>query len=286
MDAIITYIKEGFSYVGSQIGMIYYTDVIDILLLSVLLYYVYKFIRDRRAGKLAAGVIVLILVLAVSELLDMYAIKFILQNVFQVGMLALIILFQPELRSALEKMGNEPLKSLKSIGEQRDIVMITKTIDSICEAVSEMSRTKTGALIVIERSTKLGDIIKYGVAIDAQISAHLLRNIFYDKAPLHDGAVIIRDFRICAAGCFLPLSQNENLMKDLGTRHRAAVGMSEISDALVVVVSEETGTISLAFDGNMERGFNVQTLKQAMMSVLQDSGSKPIRQISRKLRKH
>lgn len=285
MDAVINYLKNGFAYMGSQIGMMQFTDVIDILLLSVLLYYVYKFIRDRRAGKLAAGVIVLILVLAVSELLDMYAIKFILQNVFQVGMLALIILFQPELRAALEKMGNEPLRSLKSIGEQRDIAAVTRAVDAVCDAVSEMARTKTGALIVIERSTKLGDIIRFGVELDAKLSAHLLRNIFFNKAPLHDGAVVIRDLRICAAGCFLPLSQNDTLMRDLGTRHRAAVGVSEISDALVVVVSEETGTISLAFDGGLKRDYNPQTLKQAMLAMLLDAGAKPIRQISRKLRR-
>lgn len=284
MNAIIKYITEGFSYVRSQIGMIYYTDVIDIVLLSVLLYYVYKFIRDRRAGKLAIGVIFLILVLAVSELLDMYAIKFILQNVFQVGMLALIILFQPELRSALEKMGGEPLKSLKSIGEQRDMALITDTINAICDAVSDLSRTKTGALIVIERSTKLGDIIKYGVEIDAKVNAYLLRNIFFNKAPLHDGAVVIRDYRICAAGCFLPLTQNENVIKDLGTRHRAAIGMSEISDALIIVVSEETGIISVAHDGNLKRNYNSQSLKQELMAKLEESGT-PMRQISRKFRR-
>ena len=145
---------------------------------------------------------------------------------------------------------------------------INAEIDAICAAASDLSREKVGALIVIERSTKLGEYIKSGVLIDAVISPHILRNLFFNKAPLHDGAVIIRNSRICAAGCFLPLTTQEDLDKDLGTRHRAAIGMSEISDAVVIIVSEETGTISLSVDGNLKRNYNYSSLKQELNVLL------------------
>ena len=183
-------------------------DVVDILLLSVILYYAYKFIHDRRAGRLAVGIILFIVVLVLSELLEMHAIKFLLKNVVQVGILALIILFQPEIRSVLEEVGRDPLKNLKNIREQRDLTQINSNIGEVCTAVFEMAEEKTGALIVIERNTKLGDVIKSGTVIDSSISSFLIRNIFFNKAPLHDGAMIIRDGRLYAAGCFLPLSQN------------------------------------------------------------------------------
>ena len=200
----------------------------------------------------------------------MHAMQFLMQNVFQVGVIAVIIVFQPELRSALEKVGAEPFKSLRSIGESKagessqTIAMIT----SLTEAVCDMSLDKTGALIVIERTTKLGDIIKSGTIINANPTAFLIRNIFFNKAPLHDGAMVIRDNRLYAAGCFLPLSTNGDIIKDLGTRHRAAIGMSENSDAVIVVVSEETGTISIALEGQLKRNFSYNTLKSELVSLL------------------
>jgi len=245
-------------------------DIIDILLLSVILYYAYKFIHDRRAGKLAVGLVLFIVVLVMSELLEMHAIKFILKNVVQVGILALIILFQPEIRSVLEEVGRDPLKNLKSIGEQRDLTQINANIGEVCTAVFEMAEEKTGALIVIERDTKLGDVIKSGTVIDSNISSFLIRNIFFNKAPLHDGAMIIRDGRLYAAGCFLPLSTNGEIVKDLGTRHRAAIGMSENSDAAVICVSEETGVVSLALDGKLKRGYTVNMLKAELEKLLVD----------------
>lgn len=245
-------------------------DIIDILLLSVILYYAYKFIHDRRAGKLAVGIVLFIVVLVMSELLEMHAIKFILKNVVQVGILALIILFQPEIRSVLEEVGRDPLKNLKSIGEQRDLTQINANIGEVCTAVFEMAEEKTGALIVIERDTKLGDVIKSGTVIDSNISSFLIRNIFFNKAPLHDGAMIIRDGRLYAAGCFLPLSTNGEIVKDLGTRHRAAIGMSENSDAAVICVSEETGVVSLALDGKLKRGYTANMLKAELEKLLVD----------------
>ncbi|MBQ8509864.1 MAG: diadenylate cyclase CdaA [Clostridia bacterium] len=252
------------------ISNISFIDIIDIAIVSFLFYYIYKFIRERRAGKLAAGVLFMLAILFFSDLLEMHALRFILQNIFQVGVIAFIILFQPELRTALEQVGAEPLKSLRSIGESKssDVTHTATMIAEITEAVCDMSMDKTGALIVIERSTKLGDIIASGTVVNANPTAFLIRNIFFNKAPLHDGAMVIRDDRIWAAGCFLPLSTNGDIIKDLGTRHRAAIGMSENSDAVVIVVSEETGTISIAIDGQLRRNFSYNTLKAELTGLL------------------
>lgn len=268
MEKISEYFSEWFANMLAQFRAIGPADIVDIVLLSLVFFLAYRFIRDRRAGKLAVGVFLIILLLAVSELFELYAIRFLLQNIFQVGFIALLILFQPELRAALEKMGGEPLRSIKSIGDQKKMAQINSSLDEICDAVSDMARKKTGALIVIERSTKLGDIIRSGVVVDAAVNDYMIRNIFFNKAPLHDGAMIIRDWRICAAGCFLPLTQNDSISKELGTRHRAAIGLSEVSDALIIVVSEERGTISLAREGKLTQGYNYQTLKQELLSQL------------------
>lgn len=264
------YIMTILSYLWNIIRSITIIDIIDIAIVAFVFYYVYKFIRERRAGKLAAGILILLLVLLLSDVLKMHAMQFLMQNVFQVGVIAVIIVFQPELRSALEKVGAEPFKSLRSIGESKagessqTIAMIT----SLTEAVCDMSLDKTGALIVIERTTKLGDIIKSGTIINANPTAFLIRNIFFNKAPLHDGAMVIRDNRLYAAGCFLPLSTNGDIIKDLGTRHRAAIGMSENSDAVIVVVSEETGTISIALEGQLKRNYSYNSLKSELTSLL------------------
>ena len=262
----VTSIEDLFSFIRTQVTLVRWTDAIDILLLAVLLYYSYRFISERRAGKLALGILITAIVMAASDLFNLHALQFLLGNIFQVGILALIILFQPELRGALEKMGEEPLRGFKGLGEQRSLASRTEMVEALCEAVSDMSRTKTGALIVMERSTKLGDIIRSGVELDAKVTAYLIRNVFYNKAPLHDGAMIIRNGRICAASCFLPLTERE-INQDLGTRHRAALGMSEISDALIIIVSEETGTISIAFNGQLQRNQNYQTLKQTLTEL-------------------
>lgn len=250
------------------IRSISFLDLLDILGVAFLLYYVYRFIRDRRAGKLALGVAFIIGFLILSDLLEMHAMQFILQNVFQVGLITLVVVFQPELRSALEKMGGDSLRGIRSIGEQRDVSAVYSTIDAVCSAAADMSASKTGALIVFERSTRLGDLILTGTVINADPAPFLIKNIFFNKAPLHDGALIIRNCRLYAAGCLLPLSTNPDIIKDLGTRHRAAIGVSENSDAVVVVVSEETGTISVANEGKMKRGFDEQTLAAELRSFL------------------
>lgn len=245
-------------------------DVLDILLLSVFLFFVYQFLRDRRAGKLMIGLGLISLLLIVSSLIGMNAVNYILRHFYQIGLLAILIVFQPELRTALEKVGNTPITGLKEwvSDSSRDVKTILSDVDAICDAVCDMARNKTGALIVIERQTKLGEYIKSGVTINAQLSSFLLRNIFFNKAPLHDGAAIIRNFRLFAAGCFLPLSTKDDIVKSLGTRHRAAIGMSENSDAIVIVVSEETGTISVALDGVLKRDYNYGTLKQFLLGQL------------------
>ena len=269
MEKVTQFINQ---YVISPIMDMTLVDLLDIVLLAMLIYYVYRFIWERRAGKLAVGVVLIIFILIISSALEMHAINFILQNFYQVGIMALLIIFQPELRAVLEKVGATSTTGLKSIAEKSP-EQISEAIDAITEAVCDLSREKTGALIVIERSTKLGEYIKSGVIINAQTSSHLLRNIFYNKAPLHDGAVIIRDFRVYAAGCFLPLSTQTDIVKDLGTRHRAAIGMSEASDAPVIVVSEETGTISVAYAGALKRNFNYSTLKQELQAILEPSSA-------------
>lgn len=261
-----TMLGQFWNFLWIQFSMIRWTDVFDILLLSIVLFYVYRFISERRAGKLSLGLLIIVLILVISEMVNFYAMKFLLGNLFQVGVLAIIILFQPELRGALEKVGEEPLRGFRGFGEQRSLADLSEMVEGICEAVSDMSRTRTGALIVMERSTKLGDIIRSGVVLDAKVTPYLIRNVFYNKAPLHDGAMIIRNGRICAASCFLPLTERA-INQDLGTRHRAALGMSEVSDALVIIVSEESGTISIAYDGELKRNQNYQTLKLTLTEL-------------------
>ncbi len=268
MHKLADFLGAFFTRLGAQFASISVVDIIDIAILSVAIFYVYRFVRERRAAKLAFGLGILIVFYAATSLIGMRATSFLLQNIFQVGLLALIILFQPELRTALEKVGGDPFRSIKNITEPKEIAERTAVIDNICIAAGDMSRDRTGALIVIERSTKLGDIEKTGVKIDAVVSQSLIKNIFFNKASLHDGAVIVSDYRISAAGCFLPLTQNTRISKDKGTRHRAGVGMSEVSDAIVVIVSEETGEISLAIGGELMGGQNYTTLRKTLTDML------------------
>ena len=264
-------IVDGFTHSISTIGFI---DVVDIILAAVILYYVFRFIADRRAGRLALGVVFLLVLYMISTLLDMKVIGFFLKNVFQVGLIALVVVFQPELRAALEKVGVGSIKSIMHITEQKKAAGVARMIGSVSSALGDLAETKTGALVVFERNTKLGDLVLTGTVIDADPAEYLIKNIFYNKAPLHDGAVIVRDGRLYSAGCLLPLSQNPDIIKDLGTRHRAAIGMSENSDAVVAVVSEETGEISLAVGGRLTRGFDREKLSAELSRYLL---SEPVR---------
>ena len=241
-------------------------DIIDILLLSVFLFYIYRFIRSRRAGTLAIGLGLVIAVLFLSVIFNMRAIKYILQNFYQVGLIAFIIIFQSDLRAGLERVGTTSIRNFKPVSEA-EIKATKNTITIVSETAEKLSGKKIGALIVIERKTRLGDYLSQGVIINADLSVELLGNVFFDKAPLHDGAVIIRENRLYAAGCYLPLSTSD-LSKELGTRHRAALGLSEQSDALIIVVSEETGIISVASNGELTRNFNSVSLRELLMSLL------------------
>lgn len=261
-------------YVLYPLSEIKFVDIIDILTLALLFYAFYHFIKNRRAGKLISGLVLIIVFLVLSTVFKMNAIQFVLQNFYQVGILAIIIVFQPELRAALEKVGNTPLSGLRNIsmGDAKDMQAINAGIDAICEAVCDMSLYKTGALLVIERSVKLGEYIKPSNEIEAKLSSRLIQSIFYDKAPFHDGAVIIRNMQIYAAGCVLPLTSNESIDPNLGTRHRAAIGISEVSDAVALVVSEETGIISIAYGGKIYRNYNYNSLKQALLRLIVHNG--------------
>ncbi|MBQ4316839.1 MAG: diadenylate cyclase CdaA [Clostridia bacterium] len=274
MNAILDY----FEYVWNQLADIGIIDLLDIAIVALLLFWVIKFVRGRRAGKLLLGVAFLFVLLVLSNLFEMRALNYILNGVFSVGLIAIVIVFQPELRSALEKVGGVG-DNFKGRLDGDEAAVLKSAIGEIVVAAEELSKQKTGALIVFERNTRLGDVIRTGTTIDAVTSSFLLGNIFYNKAPLHDGAVIIRKGRIHAAGCFLPLSSNENIVKELGTRHRAAIGMSENSDALVLVVSEETGAISIAADGNLQRNLTRKKLESYLATNLIGEDKKHIAEV-------
>lgn len=263
------YIKDYVLEPLSHIGII---DIIDIFLLTMLLFYIYRFIRNRRAGKLALGLVLILAVLVMTSLLEMRAIGFILQNFYQVGIIAVLIIFQPELRAALEKVGNTSIvtgiKNFTTGDRKQALSQIVSAANAISDAAVEMSRHKVGALIVLERTTKLGEYIDTGIILNADLSADLLKNIFFKNAPLHDGAVIVRNLRVEAAGCFLRISEQEGIDSALGTRHRAAIGVSEVSDAVVVVVSEENGKISLVCDSKITRGYDGESLKRELVKLL------------------
>lgn len=266
---------ELWNSISRNLSTFRFADAVDIAVVAILLYFVFKFIRDRRAGKLAAGIVTLLLLLAVSNLIEMKVMSYLMHNVFQIGIIAVIIVFQPELRAVLEKVGGGSLKGVRSFGDFRNTDDGYATmIESVAQAASELAETKTGALIVFERTTRLGDLVLTGTVVDSAISVPLIKNIFFKNSPLHDGAVIVRENRLYAAGCLLPLSSSQDITKDLGTRHRAALGMSENSDAVVLVVSEETGKISLASEGKITRGYNKDSLKETLEKIF-DAGEKP-----------
>jgi diadenylate cyclase len=242
------------------------TDIIDILLVAFLIYEAIRMIRTTSAARIARAIIAFLLLTWLTGVLEMRTLNWILERILEIGVIALIIMFQPELRRLLERVGGKSFKELlenKSQSGDMDFA-IAQTV-SACEL---MSQGEIGALIVFERRTYLEEYFKSGTVVDAKLTSELLRNIFFPKAMLHDGAVIIRDGRIAAAGCVLPLTGNTHLSSDLGTRHRAGVDMSEVSDAVVVIVSEETGTISVAISGMLKRHLAPQTLEKLLKAEL------------------
>ncbi len=238
--------------------------IVDIGIVSYVIYKGILLVRETRAMQLIKGFAVILIAYYLSDLLQLRTIEYIFQNTFQLLSLALVVIFQPELRRGLEQIGRSRFRSMFGLDSSSLAVQTTTVIEEIVRAAASMSKTQTGALIVVERATKIGEIINTGIHLESNVSSELLVNIFTPNTPLHDGAVVIRSNKIMAAACFLPLTDNQNLSKELGTRHRAAIGISEISDSIVVVVSEETGSISFALNGGLTRNLTPDLLRKAL----------------------
>lgn len=241
-------------------------DIIDILVMAFIIYKALEFLRDTRAGQLIKGIIILIAIYFVADWLELATIEWLLKTIVNSVIIVAAVIFQPELRRILEKVGRTGFKTTQLLDGKQD-AMVT-TIEKVTRAAGTMQDQKIGALIVFEGKTQLGEIINTGTIIDAKPSASMINNIFFPKSPLHDGAMIIRDGRIYAAGCILPLTQRDDISSNLGTRHRAAIGMTENSDAVVLVVSEETGIISIVSNGQITRDYNAISANQELCRLL------------------
>ena len=277
MDAIL---KTALHYIS--VASIF--DVLDVVIVAYLIFKVIKLIRGTGMENGIKGILLLVVLLPVSDLLGLNIINYILRNTLQLGFIAFIIMFQPELRKMLEKVGKRGLMIFDRGAKPTDLHLMIKEVVDAC---SSMSWSRTGALIVFERKDKMDEIVTAATILDAKPTSELVRNIFFVKAPLHDGATIISEGRVLAAGCVLPLSENENLSKDLGTRHRAGIGITEVTDAVSLIVSEETGTISVAKDGRIKRGLSPEALENYLVTELvaktdeQDSKKKVFSNISK-----
>lgn len=272
LDAVVSFFQL-LAYVFSQIKL---NDILDILVITFIIYKCIGFFRQTRGGQLVKGLLVILLMALAAQWFNMAMVKWLLTKIMDSILIAAVIVFQPELRRALERVGTSSkigrfgrTDSVKFMQER-----LQRQIESASKAAGIMQEQKCGALMVFERNTQLGEIIATGTVVDASSSSALICNIFYPKSPLHDGAMIMRGGKIHAAGCILPLTQNADLNKSLGTRHRAAVGMSENSDAVVVVVSEETGTISIAVNGELKRDFDAITLQTELTGLLLSDSTK------------
>ena len=250
-------------------------DLIDIFLVATIIYYALKLVRETRAVQLVKSIAVIFAVYFIADMplfdSSMITLRFFIGKVLDSGLVVLVVLFQPELRRALEQIGRSKIADIslfQSGNSDDDNERNRELINILCESCEKLSASRTGALIVVERETRLGDIINTGTVIDSRASEELIGNIFFTNSPLHDGAMVVRKQRLYAAGCFLPLSDNQEIARELGTRHRAALGMSEVSDALVLIVSEETGNISVAFESRIQRALSVQNLRKLLNAKL------------------
>lgn len=257
--------SDDLQYINQVFVNLRIRDLIDIFLVAMLFYRLFTLIKETRAEQLTKGIVVLLILTKLSDWAELFTINWILSKAMTVGTLALLIVFQPELRRGLEYIGRGSYFS-KSFVEIRG-ENLNKVVDEILEAVASLSRQKMGALIVMERKTGLNEVADTGTSINGEVSSNLLINIFIPNTPLHDGAVIIKEDKIKAAACFLPLTDNSDLSIELGTRHRAAIGISEKSDSLAIVVSEETGSISVAEKGKIARHLDIQTLEQILLDM-------------------
>lgn len=258
------------------------TDVLDILIMTFVGYKLLTLVQATRIANLVKGVVIFIVILGLVTLLNLNGISFILSTIVDIGILALIILFQPELRRILEEVGSRKLNVLGIFAHNETTPTMEQTVSQTVQACRDMSKSRTGALIVFEREIRLDDMARSGTILDASVTQELLKNIFFVKAPMHDGAAIIRGGRLLSAGCMLPLSRNVNISRDLGMRHRAGIGMSENSDAVVVIVSEETGSISVAIGGMLKRHLVPETLENILRNELlpQDDAEKDKRKLN------
>lgn len=287
IESITSFIERYVTWLS--IPAIKWTDIVEVLIISVLLYKVLSWIKESKAWSLLKGILFILLFVMVAAMLSMTTILWIAKNVFGVAVTAMVVVFQPELRKALEQLGRR--KVLSSIFQFDSRItgerFSDETINEIARGSFEMGRAKTGALIVIAQNDPLTDYEKTGIMLDSAISSQLLINIFEHNTPLHDGAVIVRGNRIVSATCYLPLSENMELSKELGTRHRAGVGISEVTDSMTVIVSEETGRVSVAYEGKLSRNVDVDELKE-MLRLIQGKTyeeKKPFRLFKRKAEK-
>jgi diadenylate cyclase len=260
-------------FFGNLMSGVAVTDILDIAIVAYATYKVLGFIKQTRAEQLVRGLLILVLVMIVAGLLHLYATYWILRSTLAVGAIALVIVFQPELRRGLEHMGRS--KFLNPGMRQPEKKEARNFINQFLRGIEEGSASRTGMLLVIEREISLEDIVETGTVVDAAVTAELLGNIFYEGAPLHDGAVVIRGTRVYAAGCVLPLTENKSLPTELGTRHRAGIGITEKSDALTVIVSEETGIISMAQEGHLERYLERKNVEKALLDIYLKNEKQP-----------
>ena len=271
MDKVLTLMED----IGRYLSLLKITDLVDVAIIVFLVYKLLSLVKSTRAENILKGVGIFLLALWLSTALELRAVSYILSQVVEWGILALIILFQPEIRQILERLGSKNIRLMRVLRPEKEITEMEKAIDQTVVACSELSRTKTGVLMVFERNINLDDIVRTGTELDCTVVSELLKNIFFVKAPMHDGAVIVRHGRIIGGGCMLPLSRNVNLSRDLGMRHRAGIGMSENSDAVVVIVSEETGSISVAIGGMLKRHLMPETLSQLLRNELMPPEEEP-----------
>ncbi|WP_405346101.1 diadenylate cyclase CdaA [Ruminococcus sp.] len=262
--------REALNTVWSTLKTFEFKDAVDILIVALLLYYLFRLFRQSRSGQLVKGVVILLIMFAISAIANLTMVRFILKSVFEFFVIILVVVFQPELRQGLERLGrsNKTLRNFMNSNSQSPETFVMKAISDVADSCAIFSKSRTGALIVFERNSLLNEIAGTGTTLNSETSPALLGNIFFNKAPLHDGAMIIREGKILSAGCILPLTKSLDVSPDLGTRHRAAIGLSEECDAVVVVVSEETGNISIALGGRLTRDYNRNTLYDRLVELI------------------
>lgn len=266
MGSFFSSLAGVFEQVFFALKNIRFFDIIDILVIAFVIYKCVDFFKKSRAGQLMKGVFMLLIIFLLAQWLDLVTLKWLLNKLIDSAIVVVAIIFQPELRRVLERVGRGQLGGSRAINDESENLL--HCIDAVCKSCASMQEQKIGALIVFERSTLLSEIADTGTLIDAEASTQLISNVFFPKSPLHDGALLLREGRLLSAGCILPLTSNENINSSLGTRHRAAIGLSENSDAAVVVVSEETGTISVAVNGEIKRNYNMITLREELSRLL------------------